>query len=495
MTPDSVPVDPWPSAPIGAHQIHVDDGYGLTGAVGEVQTRSEQDPPTGPAKPAPRNRRGPLILLGAGALVLLAVAAAVGWRLVAARAEVDFQQLDEAKSIDTGDTLADSYNTLTAIDGERAYMAWLSDSDGSWSIRLTAGDLSTGEDARRATLGPANRLVSITALADVLLVLTEKDSPRVRTLYAVDPTTLALRWQRPLTSDESFVSYDDYLVTMDTEQGILHRVGLADNADGWTKQFADATFMVERTRPDYTGPGWLSGEPIIATDTRRLVVLDQGTLRVIDPASGAEQVTLAGVNAGSESTVYDGNFYTSQPISAGGYQIDVYKLANGSLPRAIYAVADPDLAVSGLLPCGPGICVVQRTTKNYDLTVLAMPTSGAQPRWTFTGKNLDSFAPLGEGMLVGASTDAHTWIINKAGKVVYDRTDRVGVRVAPGSVLIWSEFSSSASTVGLEGFTVSSAESTALGTADAVRPTGCSWSRAVLACPSGQRLVWWRFAG
>ncbi|GAA1754718.1 hypothetical protein [Luedemannella helvata] len=491
----AAPADPW------ASEAPIDPWTGTGGVAGVAATTdavATVDAPPAPAgAQAPRpaangGRRGWLLALGAAGVVIVlaaATAAVIWWR--SGDQAVEFTQLSGPKFVPTGEENTYYTYARTAVTDERAYLAWVSGDN----IKVTGADLESGKPVKQpVTVGPGDEVEGLVPVADALVMYVNTRSPSGKAIYVLDAATLATRWQRTLGANEWIETFSSYVVLVDPDADRLRRVDVkGTGSDVWNKQFEGATLRLEEPVGNASAPAWLNGYPLAASADRKLLVIKDGTIQVVDPASGDTTSTVTGIPSTSSTLAAGGVFYAIR-YNSNGYEVQAFDLSGKQQPKTVYS-AEPKAYLDELSLCGGGVCVTQTITGTQGVTVVALPTGDeATPRWQLPFSDVDGITALGDETMVIDASDAHTWIVGEDGKVRYDRTARIGTRVTSGSVLLWSALGSSAASVGLEGYTVADTSARPLGTADGVYASRCTWSTRVLACPAGDGLAWWTFA-
>jgi actin-like ATPase involved in cell morphogenesis len=498
------PADPWARPPVVSEAAPAPAPNGWAGPTMPISgTPPQVSPPGYPASPpllpgtVPDNgrtsRKGRLAIVLAAVLVLLVAGGVTAYLLWPKADEVSFRPIGQAATVDTEDENA-RYGGLTVAGEERAFYTWKSDA----KVKIVGADLTSGARIGPKTLGDADIIERIALTDDAVLVQARRYSDNERTLYALDPESLDNRWNRKLGQNEGFVAYPQTAVLYDTDSGRVRVIGAGDNRERKSLTYEDASFAVERRAKDLQRPAGLTGDPLFLTAENRFMVYRQDAIKAIDPHTGDEVGSVpASLRSGSESLAYDGRVYVVASDFSLGLKVEAYPLDGGGQARTVYLDPDTKLHPIGLSPCGDGVCLTTYRSDDSDkMVVTALPVDeSGKPRWTRDLPRAEGLTPAGDGLLVTDGDDGHLWLLNQAGEVAYEHKDRRAVRIAAGSVLVLSGYSTSTTAdLTLTGLTVRTTELTQLGPTDAVDATGCSWSETTLVCPSEQNLAWWRFA-
>nr|WP_239162540.1 PQQ-binding-like beta-propeller repeat protein [Actinoplanes rishiriensis] len=170
-----------------------------------------------------------------------------------------------------------------ATDGRRAYLAWVRQDDNS--LWVTAADLRTGASAwpaPRALAGSSATLERVVSVPGAVLVVTRSEQARI--VYALNPSTGALQWDRSRPAGSSLVFTERALVVTDTDrtQGVdwaSGRVAWTVNGDRPVRALGMGVASDEE-RIDRSGP------PATFSDDRVVVVTADGMAQVRDAGTG-----------------------------------------------------------------------------------------------------------------------------------------------------------------------------------------------------------------
>ncbi len=253
----------------------------------------------------------------------------------------------------------------------------------------------------------------------------------------------------------------------------------------------------------------------VGRDALRMAALDPARLepnpkRRIDEATvllGVQEVSTVDILAAVLATV------ARAAVEAVGFlhrAVLTYPASWGPARRAVLAgaaakagwpppwlVPEPVAAA----PCGDNICVLDLThlDVNTAQVVAVKPGGGSNVAWSMKTPRANLLTPLGDGVMVQDTNygEEKTVVFGPGGKDrLADRgKGKLGVRLAPGSVLLFSGSpGTSPADQSLFGFGLSRGDFTPLGQAEKVRSAGCSWNTHLLVCPSDSDCGVWRVA-
>jgi hypothetical protein len=119
-------------------------------------------------------------------------------------------------------------------------------------------------------------------------------------------------------------------------------------------------------------------------------------------------------------------------------------------------------------------------------------------KWSKKVPGADRITPLGGGAMVQDTNSSERYVkaFGADGALLLDDAgkDLTGVRVAPGSVLLFSDIPEPfAGDESLYGFTARTRTRTPLGDAKKIRSANCSWNARLLVCPTDNDFGIWRF--
>jgi molecular chaperone HscA len=473
-----------------------------------------QQYPTTVVAPAPGrrplHRRTPVIAAAAAALVLVVAAAVVGLVVFRDHRNGGYHEVNFANQVTTqgdpipmGDGKSSPSDTLTALSGETAYLAW-SDTNG---LNITVHPLNGGAD-HTTTLPKKGNSVSWKALVarpDVLLVYSyEYSSSDLPThVYGRDPKTGAALWDLSIGSSDSISSVGPVLLQVDTGKNQLVALDPATGKQKWAPlpdPKNDGGFLANRVRgvfghDDNDAPSTLNGDaPLVLTGTHVVQVASDNSGRVIDVTNGhhADGTGIAGTNDwvfGSGDRVY-------AVTDELGYQVSSFSLSSpgGQDTRRPFtgaATARPETVIA----CGDGICVLDRVNSDAKTSTLRM-IDGTGQRWNVLVSGADTLTRIGDGVMV--SGDNFVRLFTASGKDVdlgAAGTDATGVRVNGGTALILKgTVTSYPQTLSVTGVGLLSGTVKPLGTLDDVRGESCSWNTKVIVCPQQSQFQVWKFA-
>ncbi|HWB37709.1 MAG TPA: hypothetical protein VHA75_16970, partial [Rugosimonospora sp.] len=422
--------------------------------------------------------------------------------------EVGFQALATVgQPIPMGGADASPSATLTAVAGDRAYLAYGDDS----GLHVIVHPLAGGDDHTvdlSTTAGANVQWQALVARDDAVLVYSyEYSGDKPVHIYALDPGSGAVRWDLHLTSSDSLVPAGPVLLWSDPDGHAVHGLDPKTGNERWRVDDPQQDGYAQATRlqaaysgTDLDAPSPVGDDaPLVLAGSHVIQTVADGSARVIDVSNGH----LVSANHVAESTdlvVGSGDrFYVASNSDA--YRVTSYSLAkpdDDSATKNLYTA--PDAAhITAMVPCGDGVCVLDRSNSDpKTATVRMVDASGAH--WNRLIAGADRLVPLASGVIVtGTDGDAFTQVLNASGEPVSLGTNgaqATGARVNGTSVLLFKgTLSTYPATVPLTGVGTRSGKVTPLGTLDGVRAAACSWNSRYLVCPQESQFRVWTFAG
>lgn len=466
-------------------------------------------PPTGPPLiPArqPWYQRKLTWIAAAATVVVLALVVSLAIVLTGdPYPQVSFASISQRYTVVTG-AQSVSY-AFTAVNGSTAYLGY-SQQDG---LHLIGYDLGAGHKTWSTTVRAPSDSVSwkgLVALPGAVLVeVSGLSGDNSYGLIGVDSAGKQ-RWQHAYAEDSDLIVTRAAVVVHDEKGKRLVGYDPVGGAQKWAvddvkDQYgntAEAFFPV-LGGDDVTAPVGFDGLPFGGYADNRIVELSvDSSARVIDTSDGHPVKTRGNTGDPRQATVlaYGDRLYVAQ--SSSGYQLLSYDLASLGGGKVVYSAPDDHHSLKALVPCGTNVCVMDEVSSDAKTAhIYAVDPGSAAVRWNKPAANADLLVPLGAGLMV-QNTDSgtrYTTVFGGDGTALLGDAgrDQTGVRVAAGSVLLFSElpypYSSNET---LSGFGVSDPAPHSLGEVKKVRSANCSWNTTLLVCPTDDGFAAWSFA-
>ena len=447
--------------------------------------------------------RRPVWWAAAGAVVAVLVATVVvAFALRDSYPEAKFQSLDEVVSIAMGEDPESSQGAFTAIQGDRAYLAWQRED----TLEVIGVDLERRAELwRRPMPGPSEQWAGLTALPTAIVVRahnTGLDEPRA--FYVLDPGTGDVRWQRDTHGEDSLLYTPDVIVLTDRIGHALRGLDLRTGIQLWEKplpkdQYDYDNVAVFRVTTDrrLAGPATLDGSSTdIDPDEHRIVLIGMDrVMRVYDVRDGQMLAERGNVGAPDDFYLaYGGRLFAASKDN--GYRIDSYDLTRPGEPRSVYTVPQETRRLLDLAPCGEDrLCALDVANFDAESTELvAINTVDGGQLWRRPNPAGERLVTIGDRVMVTTTESPPvTRIFDPSGAEVANRPG-TGARVNSGSALIFSAVSTTTGDVSLAGVGTHSRARTELGMMNDVRAGVCAWNAELIACPGTESFTIWRFA-
>jgi molecular chaperone HscA len=504
--PPSGPVSTPPAGPVSPPGPVMAGAAGMTAPFASTGLLTHPSPAT-LATPPLRKRR-PVIVAAAAALVLV-VAAVVGFVVLRERAgdgyhEVSFANnvTKQGPAIAMGNANTSPNDTFTAISGDTAYLAW---SDGA-GLHITLHQLTGGDD-RHAEIPKPNGSVSWKALvarSDVLLAYYYEYSSNgpPNHVYGFDPKSGVKLWDISIGSNDTLSSVGPVLIWADTEH---HRLAALNPTTGKQKwELKDPTsggsVLSNRVRGIYghndnDAPSTLNEDaPLVLTGKQVVQIASDSSGWVIDVTNGSG-LGSAGT-AGSNDWFFGSGKRLYLVNDDEGYHVSSFLLSAPNQGKRSYtapATAKPEAVV----PCGEGVCVLDRVNSDTKTSTVRMIDSTGQ-RWFTLVTDADTLTRIGAGVMVSSRAAHFVRIFTASGRDIDlgpVELDATGVRVNGATALVFTgTVTSYPQTLALTGVGLHSSTVKPLGTLDGVRGESCSWNTKVIVCAQQNQFQVWKYA-
>jgi molecular chaperone HscA len=474
-----------------------------------VSTPPVSPPPSMPtgAPPVPRNHpwyRRRLTWIAAAATVLVVLVASVVVLALTGDPypQVSFNKLSQRYTVATG-AKSVSY-AFTTVTGNTAYLGY-AQQDG---LHLVGYDLGAGRKNWSATVAPPSESVSWRGLdalpGTVLVEVYGLSGDNAYGLIGVDSSGRQ-RWHHEYADDSDVLVTGAAVIVLDEKGKQLVGYDPVSGDRKWSvpdvrDQYgntADAFYPVLGD-DDLAVPVGFDGLPFGAYHDNRIVELSvDSSARVIDTSDGTVTTTKANIGDPRQATVlaYHDQLFVSG--SSSGNRLLSYDLASLGGGKVVY----PDShSVKALVPCGGNVCLVDEPNSDAkQARVYAVDPASAAVRWNRPAPGADVLVPLGAGLMAQDTNSGsrYTTVFGGDGTVLLGDAgkDQTGVRVAAGSILLFSEYPApSSGSETLYGFGIGDRSTDPLGEAKNVRSANCSWTATLLVCPTDDGFGVWGFA-
>jgi outer membrane protein assembly factor BamB len=395
-------------------------------------------------------------------------------------------------------------SALSAVDGDRAYLAYQTDGP----LQIVGYDLAGGKKSRWTASIPArgtNPTVTwddLIALPDGVIALGYQGGDLSHVVAGVSWSD-GRTWQHAIDRNEDVTATPGMVVVTDRKGHRLLGLDPRTGTEKWSlpdpaNSYSPQTIAVLGD-DDASRPAEMSGAPVGGPTDGRLVQFggERGA-RVIDARSGSVSRTASNIgDTDSVALAVGGRLYVASRSS--GYNLVSFDLNSLGDPKEIYRPTDPNHSARALAPCGVRICLLDLSQgDSRTAQVIAVERGGGKVAWHQAVPGAEQIIGLGGGVIVrNNGSDRFTAVLGADGKdkLGGQGKNKTGVRLTAGSVLLFTGYLGTYPVdASLYGFGLRRGAPTPLGDITQIRSASCGWNTKLLVCPSDKDFGVWRFA-